>query len=200
MRPEQPKIAPVRVQAPKVAPVSLDEMKRHLRDVCSDDDDVLLTSLIEGATNHLDGYAGILGRALVTQTWRQDFPAFGDILRLPLGPLAASPGVAVTYFDSDNTTQTLPDTIYAVHTDTLGPCIVLKAGQHWPATYQRADAVSATFTVGTAPGGVSSSIKVAIMLLVAHWYNNPEAVGDGTMGELPFAVSALIGAKSRIAL
>lgn len=77
-------LAPVRVTPPAEPPVSLEEAKAHLR-VDFGDDDLYVAGLIEAATAHLDGWSGILGRALVTQTWRQDlcgFPRDG-VIRLP---------------------------------------------------------------------------------------------------------------------
>lgn len=196
MRPEQPLSSPVRVEAPAAAPVSLDDLKRHLRNDCFDDDDQLLQGLIDGAVSHFDGYSGILGRALVTQTWRQDFPAFAHCLRLPLGPLVGAP--VVTYFDANNVLQILADTVYAAHTDARGPFLRLNTGQTWPATACRLDAVSVEFVAGEDPAKVPDAIKVAIMLLVAHWYNNPEAVAAGGKAELPFAVSALVAPLRRV--
>jgi len=195
MRPEQPMSPPVLVAAPSAAPVSLDDVKRHIRD-CFDDDDQLLQGLIDGAVSHFDGYAGILGRALVTQTWRQDFAAFSHCMRLPLGPLSGVP--VITYFDADGISRTVPDTIYSAHTDARGPFIALRSGQSWPATASRLDAVSVEFACGEAADKVPPAIKVALMLLVAHWYRNPEVVGDGGNVELPFAVSALITPRRRV--
>src|SRR5690606_12599307 len=97
-------LAPVRTVAPATMPVSLAEAKAHLR-VDHDDQDDLITAQIKAATAYLDGWSGILGRALVTQTWRQDFAGFGDRLPLPLVPVTAID--SVSYFDGDNVHQTL---------------------------------------------------------------------------------------------
>ncbi|RUM40311.1 MAG: hypothetical protein DSY80_10440, partial [Desulfocapsa sp.] len=49
-------------------PLTLAEVKDHLR-ILDNDQDTLLSSLITAATSYLDTRHGILGRALITQTW-----------------------------------------------------------------------------------------------------------------------------------
>jgi uncharacterized phiE125 gp8 family phage protein len=188
-------LAPVRTIAPAETPVSLAEAKAHLR-VEHSDDDALITGLIAAATDHLDGWSGVLGRCLVTQTWRQDFAGFADCLRLPLGPVASI--TSVTYLDGDNAEQTLPDTDYQLLTDALGALVALAPGRSWPATCARPDAVSVTFVAGSAADDVPPALKVAIMLLVGHWYERREAIDGNTLAELPFSVSALIAPYRRI--
>lgn len=97
---------PVLTDVPALRPVSLAEAKAHLR-VDFSDDDTLISALIDAATAHIDGYTGILARALVTQTWRQDFCDWpGDrVLRLPLAPVASVE--SVKYFDAANVETTV---------------------------------------------------------------------------------------------
>src|SRR5690606_3870606 len=45
---------------------------------------------------------------------------------------------------------------------------------------------------------VPEPIKVAILLLVGHWYQNREAATAKSISELPYAVSALIAPYRRI--
>lgn len=187
-------LTPVRITAPANTPVSLSDVKAHCR-VDHNDDDTVLTSLLNAAVAYLDGWSGVLGRCLVTQTWRQDFEAFG-ILRLALGPVASI--TSVTYYDADNEQQTLSADVYAHLTGPLGGYITLKPDQSWPSTYGRADAVSVTFVAGTAVADVPASIKAAILLLVAHWYENREAAGAAS--ELPFSVSALLAPLRRVGI
>lgn len=186
-------LAPVRTVAPATTPVSLTEAKAHLR-VDHDDDDTLIGALIDAATAHLDGWTGVLGRAIITQTWRQDFYEFSHKLRLPLHPVASI--TSVTYYDGDNAQQTLSTDVYELLTDAAGAYVAEKADQTWPGTKDRAAAVSVTFVAGeaTAP----AAIKAAILLLIGHLYENREAVGPDAMSELPMAVSALIAPYRRV--
>jgi uncharacterized phiE125 gp8 family phage protein len=189
-------LAPVRVSQPTTTPVSLIEAKAHLR-VDHNDDDTLIGSLIAAAVDHLDGWSGILGRALVTQTWRQDFADFG-CLRLALGPVASIE--KIEYFDGDNANQTLADTVYTHFTDARGSYVDLKPDQSWPGTYSRPDAVSVTYVAGVPVNDVPAALKAAILLMVGNWYANREATTETTMTELPLGAYALIAPYRRVGL
>lgn len=187
-------LSPIRTSAPATTPVSLTEVKAHCR-VDDTSSDAVLTALLNAAVDHLDGWTGILGRALVTQTWRQDFASFG-CLRLPLGPVASIS--EVTYFDADNAEQTLSTDVYTLRSDAIGTYVDLKPSQSWPSTYARADAVSVTYVAGTAAADVPAAIKAAIMLLVSHWNEHREAAIEGGVSELPMGVAALIAPYRRV--
>lgn len=165
-------LKPVLVTPPAVVPVTLAEAKRQCN-VLFDDDDSLLEALADVAIEHLDGYAGILGRALINQSWRQDYHCFGA-MRLPLEPLVSI--TSVKYYDADNVQQTLAGTVYEVVTDNRGPIITLKYGQTWPTTYSRRDAVSVTFVAGygEAATDVPAPIRHAARLHLAHMYKYRE--------------------------
>lgn len=77
---------PVLVTPPAILPVSLTEVKRHLYED-STDNDARIEDLISSATEHLDGWDGIMGRCLVEQVWRQDFDRSGPCVVLALGPV-----------------------------------------------------------------------------------------------------------------
>jgi uncharacterized phiE125 gp8 family phage protein len=170
-------LAPVRTAAPSAAPVSLDEAKLHLR-IDHNDDDTLISSLIDAATAYLDGWSGILGRALVTQTWRQDFCRFSDCMRLPLAPVTDADQVQIKYFDAENTEQTLDASAYILLSDARGPIITLAPDQSWPDTYRREDAVNITFAVGYGDAdAVPASIRTAIIIQVRDMYVGTSASG-----------------------
>lgn len=183
-------LAPVRTVAPAGTLVSLSEAKAHLRVDYSDEDNYI-NGLILAAMSYLDGYSGRLGRALISQTWQQDFPAFTDPLRLAVGDLITV--TSVTYYDATNTQQTLASTIYTGASDTLGAYIGLKPDKTWPAIYGRPDAVRVTWTAGygASASAVPVAIKQAALMLIGQWYASREATGD-TATELPFAVEALL--------
>lgn len=165
-------LKPVRTVAPAVAPLTLAELKSQCR-VDHVDDDNDLQAFLDAAIDTLDGYSGILGRALVNQTWRKDFPCFFDGMRIPLEPYVSC---VITYYDVDNASQTLSTDVYAVATDARGPFVSLKVGQSWPTTYDRIDAVSITFVAGygAAASGVPARIRNAIRLHGAHLYKYRE--------------------------
>jgi uncharacterized phiE125 gp8 family phage protein len=190
-------LRPVRTVAPATALVSLDDIKAQVR-VPHVDDDALLTALIEAATSRIDGYAGILGRAIVSQTWTQDFDGFANDLRLPLGNLVSI--TDVKYYDATNTQQTASATLYSGLEDECGPYVTLKYGQAWPSTYNRPDAVKVTWVCGYgAVVNVPAAVVHAVKMLAAHWYENREAVVIGDMAsEVPLGVRSLLAPHCRI--
>lgn len=188
-------LSPVRTSAPADTPVSLTEVKAHCR-VDGTDSDTVLTLLLAAAVSHLDGWTGILGRCMVTQSWRQDFCGFASPLRLPLGPVASV--TSVSYYDADNAlVAALSSDVWVLRYDALGAYVDLKTDQSWPSSYARADAVSVTYVAGTAAAGVPAALKAAILLMVSHWNENREAVA-GSMSEVPMSASALIAPFRRL--
>lgn len=108
---------PVRVTAPEALPVSLEEVKKALR-VDSADDDDMLTSLIQSAVDHYEGWTGVLGICLVEQTWSQSFDRFDRSLCLPLGPVLEV--LSVSWRDVNGDPSTIPDSNYALETNSGG--------------------------------------------------------------------------------
>ncbi|QPC43493.1 phage head-tail connector protein [Kaustia mangrovi] len=191
-------LAPVRTIAPAELPVSLEEAKAHLR-VDHADDDTLITGLIQTATDYVDGWSGILGKCLVSQTWRLDLCGFPPwVIYLPLAPVSEI--VDVTYCDEDGNQQTLSPTVYRGPViDAYGPYLYRVESESWPSTDTRPDAVSVTFTAGYgAPSDVPQSIRHALLLLVGHWYENREATSPDVPGTVPFAVDALLAPHRRV--
>lgn len=175
--------APVRTSAPATAPITVSEAKAHLR-VSHSTEDTLIGTYVDAATAHLDGWTGILGRCLVTQSWRQDLDAFSDTMDLPF-PDAAS--VTIAYYDADNVSQTLSSTNYDLINSDGQSWVQISETGAWPATYDRPDAVRITGVYGYgAAASVPASLKAAIMLHVGVLFT---ARADG---ELPPAHAALI--------
>lgn len=178
---------PVLVTAPTTDMVSLAEAKTHCR-VDHDDEDAYLVALIQAATSYLDGYSGVLGRALLPQTWRQDFSNFGDVMRLPVGPVQSI--TSVVYQPVSGVDVTLANTEYVLLRDDFSDFVTLAADRSWPSVGNRADAVKITYVAGSA--SIPAAIKHAALLLVGHWFANREAVSVGSMMATPMAVDALL--------
>lgn len=74
----------VTLEAPPASPVvSVSDAKAALR-ITHDDEDALIGALVAAATQHLEGYGGVIKRALVTQSWRvavSDADGYGRFLR-----------------------------------------------------------------------------------------------------------------------
>lgn len=191
-------LVPVRTIAPVMLPVSLEEAKAHVGAGEFSDDNIKIEGYLNAAIEYLDG-RGVLGQALISQTWRNDFGGFDCRLRLSPGPVSSV--TTVTYYDGSNVQQTLSTSVYRLLTDELGPYIVTKPGQVWPSAYCREDAVSVTFVAGfgTLPSSVPAPVRAAILLLTAHLYENREPVNIGNITtDLPFSLAALISNYRRV--
>ncbi len=183
-------LRPVRTIAPAETPLTLSEAKTHCR-VDSSDEDTLLNALISAATEHLDGFSGLLGRALITQSWRQDFDRFEACMRLPLDRVSSI--TSIKYFDDTNTEQTVAASVYSLHTDALGPYIKPNDGEYWPSgVHARDDAVQITFVCGYGDAAaVPQPIKQAMLLMIEDWYDTRSSAIYGTTAtEAPIAAPA----------
>lgn len=180
--------------------VTIEEARRQVG-VEDDERDNELLPLIDQAQAFLDGPAGIVGIALLQQSWRQDFPAFpaSGTLRLPFGPLMSVDSVAFLPA-SGGPAQTLDPSAYSVHSDYASPFLHRADGAVWPATARHPAAVSVTFTAGKASAeSIHRNIKRAALLLIGQWFSQREAGSAGPGLEIPFGVTRLILPLRRIA-
>lgn len=180
---------PLLVTGPTETPVSLAEAKAHLR-VDHDIDDVLITGYIAAAVSTIDGWAGHLGRCLVTQTWSRAFSGFpcGDLLRLPF-PNAAD--IVVSYYPSAGSAATgfSSDSWHHVR-NAEGDAVRLGATAVWPSPADRPDAVTATAAYGYGdPADVPGGIKAALLLMVGDLYRNRETVAAGSVAAVPMSTT-----------
>ncbi|MBA3576189.1 MAG: phage head-tail connector protein [Sphingomonas sp.] len=178
--------------------MSLVEAKLHLGVTSADDDD-LISTFIKAATGYLDGYSGILGRCLITQTWELTLDRFpSSEVKIPIGPLQSI--VSVKYDDADGIEQTVAPADYDADIVSADGW-VLPIDVAWPSTYDAVNAVRIRFVAGYgAAADVPAPLKVAILLMVGHWYANREAVGVGSLAELPMGAAALLAPYRRISI
>lgn len=209
---------PVLVTPPAIKPVTLTEAKAHL-DISYTEKDTQIGVLIAAATSYLDGWTGVLGRALCQQTWRQDFDGFycwsnvaagrsygvdriyGLRLRLPLYPVISI--TSVKYTDANAVEQTIAGANYTLKEDDLGAYVEFITTYTFPTVGPESASVRVAYLAGYADSnGVSTApdaIRQAILILVRHWFDNPSAVAFGTIvTKMPFAVEALIAPYRRI--
>lgn len=177
--------------APAVEPVTLIEAKAHLR-VATTDDDTYITTLISVARKHVET---ITNRALINQTWDyflDDFPV-KDRIVIPLSKLSSV--TSVKYTDSDNVQTVFASSSYIVDAYTDPGQIVLAYGASWPSyTPRPINAVEIRLVAGygAAASAVPEPIKQAMLLLIAHWFENREMLSDVNMKEIPETVNALL--------
>jgi uncharacterized phiE125 gp8 family phage protein len=177
---------PVLITPPAAMPVSLVEAKAHLR-VDHDDDDAVIEGMVAAATSYLDGYNGILGRAIMPQVWREEWDGFHPAFPLRLGPVSAVAGIS--YTDGAG----LPATATGARVVTsAGAAFVFPAvAASWPS----GSAVSVEYTAGYAT--VPPALKMAILLHIGALYENREGVAEKSMAVLPLAYEALIAPYRR---
>jgi len=194
-------LKPVLVTPPAVALMTLEEAKRHCHvELLQPDDDAVLSGLILAVTAYLDGYSGILGRALVNQTWRVNLHSWPPCkIRLPLSPVSSI--ASIKYHDTLNNEVTLDAGNFSLHEDALSPFAEWSSTASLPSLYDRPDAIAVDFVAGY--GAAASNVPAAIILgakmLLATWFENREASIVGTSAqELPFAVEALISPFRRV--
>jgi uncharacterized phiE125 gp8 family phage protein len=162
-----------RIVAPATPLLTLNEVKAVCR-VDGEDDNWLLDDLIAAATAYLDARDGVLGEALVTQTWRATYSAApdGDIT-LPLGPVQSV--VQIRYVDPAGVERTLSSAQYRL----AGAVIELVTGASWPAVADRAAAFWVEFVAGYgAPAAVPETTRQLARMLVAEMYDRRMTTGD----------------------
>lgn len=187
------------VEAPVADLVTVADLRAHLVVDTTDHDD-LIGEYRDAAVAHLDGHAGILGRALAEQTWvlyLDRFPAGAGwrsaTIRLPLPPLIAVE--SITYLDANGVRQTLAADLYTV-LDGEKAEIRPAYGQAWPTARCAPRSVAITFTCGWAapddgdpwPAKLQP-VRAAIKLMVGDMFENRETGGGSA--EIP-AVDRLL--------
>lgn len=174
--------------APSSDPVSVSEAKAHLR-VEHSSDDTLIGGLITAAREYVESH---YSRTLVTSTWALTLPEFPTWeVRLPRGPLQSVASVA--YVDAAGDAQTLAAARYLVDA-TADPGTLTPAwGYAWPATRAQEKAVTITYLAGYGTAAnVPGRVKLAVKMLVSHWYENRDAAGAVTLSAAPLGVDSLL--------
>jgi uncharacterized phiE125 gp8 family phage protein len=192
-----------RVTPPATALVSLAQVYSHLRldpvgSPPSHPDDALLETYIGAAVDHLDGFSGVLGRCLVTQTWRADaaYPDYYGRFEIPM-PVAGVTSVEVL---KDDAYAAVSPSLYTFRSMGAYGIVRPRNGMSWPHHDHDEAAFRITFTAGYGdPEDVPSALVTAALLLVGGWYENREAIATGGFPQkLPGGVDTLI-APYRIA-
>ncbi|RVK61936.1 hypothetical protein CN162_01445 [Sinorhizobium meliloti] len=167
-------LRPVLVTAPSALPVSLAEVKSALR-VDGGDSDTDLERLIRSAVDHYEGWSGILGIALVAQTWRQDFNSFDRKMMLGLRPVQSIS--SVKWRNEAGQISTVAAEDYALKTDAGGRSYVRFVNNFsTPSGLYEDAAVSIEFVVGWPLSAEETpttpeDIKTAIILHVQKHYD-----------------------------
>jgi uncharacterized phiE125 gp8 family phage protein len=195
--------ADLRVVEPPTPIVTLEDARRHLAEL-PEEDEAYVEGLILAATTWIDGPTGWLGRALGIQTLEyamEDFHSDADgYIHLPFSPVLELVSIRVRV--GADSFDMIPPAEYEIDAGGVYPL-----SGAWPFVSGRNQRVIIRYRVGCAKtsgtpaadmpaawvANVPEPIRFAILLLVAHWYRNREAVVIGQSAvNLPFAVDALL--------
>lgn len=180
------------VTAPTALPVTLAEVKAQLR-IEHDDEDLYLDRLINAGIGMVDA-KGMLGQGLITQTWAQWMANSPPReVALQLGPVQSV--TAVKYYDANGDLQTDTLANYDVFGLSRSKTIKPKAGYSWPTAQVRQDAIKIEYVIGfgDASTDVPETIRHAMLMLVAYWYENRENELIGVASKtLPYGFEDLL--------
>jgi len=169
--------------------VTLAEAKAFC-DVTYSDDDDLITSLVAAATKKMDGPRGI-GVGCFTQSWQLSLDCFPPWeIALPGWPVKSV--TTVGYVDPDGASQTVDGADYLLDIGGDAARLTPAYNKSWPGTRAQNGAVTITYIVGEAQDDIAPELKVAIKMMVAHWYENREATIDRNHMPVPFGAEQIM--------
>ncbi len=183
------------VTPPSVPPVTLDMAKAYLK-VDETDEDVLIEALIAAATSRIEFECDL---ALITQQWslyRDRWPGCG-ILEIPLHPVQAVEEIRIL---TPEGLITVDPALY--ETDLSGRPARVLALPDFPEETDGLNVVEVRIRAGfgDAPEDVPADLRQAVLLVVAHWFENREgADGRGGAG-LPAGARRLMASWRRVRL
>lgn len=173
--------------APTFEPLALSDLKDHLR-VTSDAEDALIAAYGIAARQWVESHTQ---RALATQTWQVALKTWCSAVYLPM----AAPLQSVTfvkYYDPSDVLQTWSASNYTVPAFQEPAVLRPVSSATRPSLADRWDAVQIEYVVGYAANACPEALRLAVMTLAAHFYENREATLVGaTSKETEFAVTAL---------
>lgn len=172
-----------------IEPVTTTEAKTFIHEDLSDSaNNTEIDLLISAARNWAEQYTG---RTFITKTLAYAGEGVtGSEVRIPGLPIQSV--ASILYYNSAGTQVTWSSSEYQVdfYTGKLQPA----PGYSWPTIQRRKGGIAISYTAGfgATAASVPPQIRLAIRLLVAHWYENRSAVFAGTMTEAPLAVKDLL--------
>lgn len=198
----------VLVTAATIWPVSLNAAKNHLQVLHSEDDAFIYNTseaalgVVQLATRFLERRWGacflsqswklLLDDWKDERYWRDEY----DAIFIPRPPLSSV--TSITYYDSDGDQQTWASSNYQVDTNSKPGRVALASGKSFPTLQydRKLENITINHTSGfasvTALNQQWPGVTQAIRLLMAHWYEHPEAVLIGTISrELDFSLNAI---------
>lgn len=167
------------IQGPTTLPVSVALVKANGR-IETDAEDELIEVYIRAALAYVERYCGY---AFEPQTWEVVLDEFPDAeIEIPFGPIVSI--TSVKYDDADLGEVEIGADNFEV--DLSGGWIVPVTDYSWPTALTTINAVRIRFVAGV---GTPDDVKIAILLLAEHYYENRAATGE-KVEAIPFGVEA----------
>ena len=170
------------VVTPPAPVVTLAEAKAHLR-VTGTAEDTLIEGMVAAATQHLDGPAGWLGRALGVQELeaRLDLSCHPSLIRLSFPPITSV--TSVTYLDANRAPIVADPATYEL----IGEDVIAIGAPAWANAYSGREALRVRFVAGYAV--LPAPIRGAILLMVGDLYAHRETTSPVATTSIPISVT-----------
>lgn len=175
---------PILVVPPTAKPLDVAAAKLWCR-VDGVEEESLISDLIDAAISRLDGWAGLLGRALEEQSWELRLDGFPDVIQLPLGPVVSV--TSISYPDASGDRVELAADAWDL--TAVGIEADLRPISSWPVT--GGGEVRVRWVAGT---GCPPALRHQLKVLVAYWFDRRDS------GEIPPGVHAAIAPWRRVNL
>lgn len=178
---------------PTTEPVTVAEAAQQCRLTASDlAADTNLTAELQRLIVAARKYAeGVVGKSLAEKTVTavcDSFPASG-IIELPTGPIKT-----LTSLSYKNEAGASTDITSSVIVDdfTFPSRLILKSSESWPTgTLYEVNPITIVYVAADTTTG---NIKAAMLLMIAHWFDNrAEVVAGQESFSIPFGAEALLG-------
>ena len=160
-------LRPVRIGEP-IAPILTLADAKAACNVELDHQDELIGNLVRAAASHLDGYSGILGRCMVTQTWRYGFANLGG--RIALGMPDAQSIATATYRDPNGAAQPIASDLFRIDEEAAGAVLTYVGASLGVERVAYPFSIDLRFGYGAATQ-VPEALRTACRLMVAHWFD-----------------------------
>ncbi len=154
-----------RITPPASEPLSLSEIKAHLR-IDHDHEDQLLNDTLAAARDYCEFATG---QKLITQAWRQYEVAMAPDRCISLRVYPVQSVAAVTVFDEDGNPAVLAPQSYRLLKDEQRASLEFDASVP-DASARNGLEIDVVVGMGDLALDVPESLRRAILLLVAHWY------------------------------
>lgn len=182
-----------RISGPLVEPVSIAEAKSHLRiDQDFTDDDLYIQNLISAARHHVET---VTDRTLIKSQWQMKLDTFPSWdIELPRPPVMVG-NITVTYVPSSGSYTPVAFTNFRADMDSTPAVIRPQWNGTWPTCRGAENDLVVTYWAGygEGPSDVPPPAKHSILMILAHWFANREAVVQGGMNPVPMAVEMMLG-------